>query len=255
MSKDAKKASKKEKISICCREYFNSDQIILIHSSMLKVRNLIFLLENNVYFGNKILFSKKDIEESQSFIEEVNGELVTKNAKEVIRFVNKYPLDYQVVEVEEGEDGILQFLMQNENVILYTTEDELKETVERYKLRCRTYKEQVKIDKDFPKSIKYTSLKEVVNRGKCNFIRTSEEIKVYNSNKEELQYGKVKLSVNDIILVIERKEDTTKYYVYRVVNYHSKRNLIQIAWTDIKNGSQEIKWIPKELVEIIEKNL
>lgn len=255
MSKDAKRAMRKEKIRICCREYFSSDQVILIDSSMLRVRTLRDLLQNNTYFGNKILFSKSDVDAYENFTEEANGELVTKNAKEIIRLVNKYPLEYQVVDIEEGENGILQFLMQNKNVILYTIEDEMKETIESHKLRCRKYKKQANIDKDFPKSVRYISLEQVENRGKCNFVKTSKDIKVYNSSKEELRYEEVKLTENDIILVIKRMEDITKYVIYRVVNYHSKRNLIQIAWTDVKKGSQEINWIPEELVEIIRKNL
>ena len=255
MSKDIKKANKKQKISICCREYFNSDQIILIHSSMINVIALSALLENNTYFGNKVLFAKSDIEKYKNFKEEVKGEVETKNAKEIIRFINEYPLDYQVIDIEEGEKGILEFLKQNKEVIVYTIDEQLKSVIEDNKFRCRIYKKQVHIDKDFPKSVKYISLKEVENRGKLNFINTSPEIKVYNSDKKELEYEEVKLSVGDIILVIQRKEDITKYCIYEVVNYHSKRNLVQVAWTDIKNGEQEIKWIPKEYVEIIEKNL
>ena len=224
MSKDARKANKEQKISICCREYFNSDQIILIHSSMLKVRALSALLENNTYFGNKVLFAKSDIEKYESFAEEVNGELVTKNAKEIIRFINEYPLDYQVVDIQEGEKGILEFLMQNKEVIVYTIVEQLKSVIEDNNFRCRIYKKQVRNDKDFPKYVKYISLKEVENRGKLNFINTSAEIKVYNSYKKELAYEEVKLSVGDIILLIKRKEDITSYYIYTLVNYHSKRS-------------------------------
>lgn len=255
MSKDAKRALKKEKIRICCREYFSSDQIILIDSSMLRVRTLSYLLQNNTYFGNKILFSKNDVDKYVEFTEEVNGELVTKNAKEIIRLVNNYPLEYQVVEMGEGKNDILEFLMQNKDVILYTTEENLKEQVEKYKLRCRVYKKHANIDKDFPKSVRYVSLEQIQNRGKCNFIKPSDEIKVYDSNKQELIYKEVKLTENDIILVIKRMEDITRYIIYRVVNYHSKRNLIQIAWSDVKKGTQEIKWIPDEFVEIVRQNL
>lgn len=255
MAKDIKRAKREEKIRICCREYFISDEIILIDSSMLRVRNLIFLIQNNTYFGNRILFSKKDIEEFKSFKEETNGELVSKNAKEILRLINKYPSDYQIVDIEEGENGIVKFLIQNEEVILYTIQPELKEIVEKHNLRCRMYKKQVKIDKDFPKSVNYSTLTQIHCEGRKNFLKQSKDIKVYDENKVQLTYPKVKLSRNHIILVIERKEDITKCYIYKVVNYHSRRNLIQLGWSDVKNCSQEIKGIPNEYLEIVRKNL
>jgi len=255
MAKDIKRVKREEKIRICCREYFISDEIILIDSSMLSVTNLIFLLQNNTYFGNKILFFKKDIEEFKSFKEETNRELGTKNAKEILKLINKYPSDYQIVDIEEGENYIIKFLMHNKEVILYTTQTELREVVEQHNLRCRLYDKQVKIDKDFPKSVNYSTLTQIQCEGKKNFLKQSKDIKVYDQNKVELRYNKVKLSRNYIILVIERKKDITKCYIYKVVNYHSRRNLIQLGWSDVKNCSQEIRGIPSEYLEIVRKNL
>ena len=251
----SKRNFREEKIAICSREYFNSDQTILIHSSMLRVRDLISLMLNNTYFGNKILFSKNDVDAYESFTEEVNGELVTKNAKQILEFITKSPSEYQVVNIEEGEKGILRFLKKNKDVILYTTEIRLKEFLENKGLRCRRYRKQAIFDQNDLKVVKYTSLDKIENRAKCNFVKTSKQVKVYNSNKEELSYEEVKLTVDDIILVIEPKGDITRYIIYRVVNYHSKRNLIQIAWTDVKPDSEEIRFIPEDLVEIVRENL
>lgn len=251
----SKRTFREEKIAICSREYFNSDQVILIHSSMLRVRDLISLLLNNTYFGNKILFSQNDIYAYEGFKEEVDGELVTKNAKEILELIAKYPSEYQVVKIKEGERGLIEYLNKNKNVIVYTTELELKELIEKSGLRCRKYKKHATFDREYLKTVKYVSLDKIKNKGKCNLLETSKNIKVYNSNKEELVYQRVKLTVDDIILVIEPNDNLTRYIIYRVVNYHSKRNLIQIAWTDVKPDSEGIKFIPEDLVEIVKENL
>lgn len=239
MSRDIRRTDKQQKINICCREYFISDETILVDSTMLAVRRLKFLLENNIYFGNKILFLKEDIEKYKDFTVEKNGELFTENAFSILQKIEENSTYYQIVDVKEETSEIIQFLKENNRIILYTTNSELKETIEKQGLRCRVYKKQSKIDERFPHYVRYCTLQEVERRGGSNYLKPNKNIKVYSKNGKELKLKEVKLTLNDYIVTIHSQYGITKYTIYKVVNYHSVKNLIRIVWDETKNPDEQ----------------
>lgn len=239
MSRDIRRTDKQQKINICCREYFISDETILVDSTMLAVRRLKFLLENNIYFGNKILFLKEDIERYKGFTIERNGELLTTNASIILQMIRENSTCYQIVDVLNKTSEIIKFLQENSSIILYTIDSNLKEFIEKQGLRCRVYKKQVKIDERFPHYVRYCTLKEVERRGKSNYLKPNENIKVFSKFGKKLNLKEVKLTINDYIVTIHSQYGITKYTIYKVVNYHSIKNLIRMAWDETKNPDEQ----------------
>lgn len=239
MSRDIRRADKQQKINICCREYFISDETILVDSTMLAVRRLKFLLENNIYFGNKILFLKEDIERYKGFTIERDGELLTTNASIILQMVRENSTYYQIIDIQDKTSEIIKFLQENSSIILYTINSELKNFIEKQGLRCRVYKKQAKIDERFPHYVRYCTLQEVEHRGGANYLKPNKNIKVYRKNGKELKFKEVKLTLNDYIVTIDRQHGITKYTIYKVVNYHSIKNLIRMAWDETRNPNEQ----------------
>ena len=74
---------------------------------------------------------KEDIERYKDFTVEKNGELFTENAFSILQKIEENSTYYQIVDVKEETSEIIQFLKENNRIILYTTNSELKETVEK----------------------------------------------------------------------------------------------------------------------------
>lgn len=252
----------------CLREYYDEDKKILIDISVLQITCISYFLYNLIFFGNKILIFKENLNE----IAKISKQKAS-NKEEDIRIRNAgYILDAIQREKEsnhrniillEKQQDIINFLVQEPNHIFCLANIKLYEELSNYGLRKKLLfleKGKVEVNPHKSKSVKFETIGAIQFENDKMIIRSKEGtlIRVYNRRGEQRNGETLEVRPTDYILIRGKKENCYSFNLYQVVSCHSRNQAVRIIWTDLKIGEKSNKYIdrlPYEYRKMITENV
>lgn len=254
-----KEKERNDRIKFCIKEYFMQDEKILLDVTMLELKTLGDLLRNNTFLGNQIYIGKEMIEDrEEKHIEEYHG-IVRENVEILKNRIRKEPEKYILLPISlEKEKNIIDYLCDHMEVILYTKLERRKEKIESMDLRARSYRGNVCFEWKFVQSVGFCNVPEIYEEEEKLFIRRVPEIAVYDSNFTRIFFKRIRLRIGNYVVRMEKiGDDRVWYRIYKVVNYHSRSNLIEITSKVILKGEKkpDLQSIPESFQKMILENL
>ena len=259
-----------EGVEAFTKEYFSNDKIIFLDVSMLKVRKLRNVIENNLFFGNTIWISLKAMHTVQELMEKGENNIKTTNANILVHLWEKNKQQFVILDIQTDAD--LDFLEEHQEVILYTSSKKKQELARKRKIHVRLYSIYNGADKYNTKKFDFQTLgcmqmdeelnmyyilkEDTLSRKETKKIVYNKEsmgnVEYLIKNNEERQY----IGIGDLVIIKVKKDKVITFMVYLMVNNHRKHNVVKLLWTDVPiQGEYNWSYVPKELIPFIKAEL
>lgn len=226
---------------------FEEDKKVMLDESIMRMKSGISYIYDLIFFGNKIVISKKTMSKIERGKNRITYKIYSNNCTYLLENIKRDSHgNYEFIDLGSSEIlGLINYLKENENVIYVTTNRKLYNKLKTVGLKNKL----ILLDENMKymcicksHAIKFSTLGFIKHNGKVMFVERRQKeklVKVYSKSGEEKQFDKsIEIEVGDIIFTRSDKEMKYSFNIYQIVTRHSRNFAVRIIWTDLLKGEK-----------------